>query len=360
MTQQTSKKITRREAIKILGAAAGASVLANIPSKWSKPEVMGGVVPAHAQISPVPPIVRTVGITPQPNLFVIFSGNLDDEGIPAPVTDTGFVIATFPTIPTLPGTSFSAGVVPVGPFGVGPTNSGIASGTYNGRAYATNATGTAYGEVIQFQTMCLAEGTLITLADGNTKRIEDIEYSDLLLVWNFDESRFDEAHPLWIKKAETTSQYNLIEFGDGSFIKTIHDHRIFNKEMGMFTYPMISEDAPIGTTTFTANGEEVTLAGKSFVNEKVDFYNIITDKHINLFANGILTSCRYNNIYPIVDMKFVKDDREPVLQSEFGLEDKYYEGLRLAEQDIPVGDTIAYVNKMKAHEVNTEPETELA
>jgi len=45
------KKITRREAIKVLGAAAGASLLANIPAKWSKPELTGGALPAHAQTS---------------------------------------------------------------------------------------------------------------------------------------------------------------------------------------------------------------------------------------------------------------------------------------------------------------------
>jgi len=46
-----NKKITRRDAIKLLGAAAGASVLANLPSKWSKPQLSGGVLPAHAQTS---------------------------------------------------------------------------------------------------------------------------------------------------------------------------------------------------------------------------------------------------------------------------------------------------------------------
>ena len=49
MTNQ--KKLSRREAIKILGATAGASVLANIPDKWSKPELKGSNLPAHAQTS---------------------------------------------------------------------------------------------------------------------------------------------------------------------------------------------------------------------------------------------------------------------------------------------------------------------
>jgi len=49
MTDQN--KLSRREAIKILGAATGASLLANLPSKWSKPEITGSQLPAFAQTS---------------------------------------------------------------------------------------------------------------------------------------------------------------------------------------------------------------------------------------------------------------------------------------------------------------------
>jgi hypothetical protein len=122
----------------------------------------------------------------------------------------------------------------------------------------------------------------------------------------------------------------------------------------MFTYPMISEDAPIGTTTFNSNGEEVTLIRKSVVYEEVNYYNVITDQHMNLFANGILTSCRYNNIYPIVDMKFVKEDRPVISNEVYGVDEKYYHGLRLAEQTLPVEETIKYVNRLVEHEVEKE------
>ena len=64
----------------------------------------------------------------------------------------------------------------------------------------------------------------------------------------------------------------------------------------------------VGKTTYTEAGESKVLSCE-LIQEEVEFYNIITDYHINLFANGVLTSCRYNNLYPIQDMKFVKDDR---------------------------------------------------
>lgn len=351
MTEQP-KKLSRRDAIKLIGAAAGASVLASLPTKWTKPEITTGVLPAHAQTSPTLPTVTTDLIEDQSstdNKMNFFGTVVSDGG--SPVTARGFVWSTSPG-PTLPTNDVpsGSGTGHMSSFGVNTTG----NQTIYLRAYATNSVGTAYGsELNAVNVVCLAEGTLITLADGSLKKIEDIDCTDRLAVWNFDEGRFDAAQPLWIKKEETTNRYNLLEFSDGSTLKTINQHRIFNKEMGMFTYPM-TEDTPLGTTTFNVHGREVRLVGKRVVNEQVNYYNVITNRHMNLFADGILTSCRYNNIYPIVDMKFVKDDRVLVPQEEYGLEDRYYEGMRLAEQTIPVADTIAYVERLKAREVKQQ------
>ena len=185
---------------------------------------------------------------------------------------------------------------------------------------------------------CFPGDTLITLADGSQKRADEITYNDELLVWNFDEGRFDKAKPLWIKEEDIAMAYNVIRFSNGAELKTVDDHRIFNKEKGAFTYPMLdNENTPVGTHTFTANGEWVTLESKDVVHEKVAYYNIITERHMNCFANGILTSCRLNNIYPIKDMKFVKDDRELIPYSVYAeLPRRWYDGLRLAEQPLDV------------------------
>lgn len=51
MADHPQKKLSRRDALKILAAATGAAALANIPSKWTKPELATGVLPAHAQTS---------------------------------------------------------------------------------------------------------------------------------------------------------------------------------------------------------------------------------------------------------------------------------------------------------------------
>lgn len=157
---------------------------------------------------------------------------------------------------------------------------------------------------------CLIEGTQITLANGSTKAIEDITYDDELLVWNFYDGKFDKAKPSWIKVEETAPRYNLVKFSNGSEVGFVGAggekgyHRIFNKEAGAFTHTGC-KDTPNGATTFAQDGTFPTVVSQEVVEKEVKFYNVITDKHYNLFANGILTSCRLSNKYRIEDMKYV-------------------------------------------------------
>ena len=68
---------------------------------------------------------------------------------------------------------------------------------------------------------------------------------------------------------------------------------------------VISNDTPNGTITFAQDETFPTIVSQEVVEKEVKFYNVITDKHYNLFANGILTSCRLSNKYYIKDMKYV-------------------------------------------------------
>ena len=107
------------------------------------------------------------------------------------------------------------------------------------------------------------------------------------------------------------------------------------------------------TTTINSKGGIIKLISKEIINEFVEYYNIITNKNLNLYSNDILTSCRYNNIYPIVDMKFVKNNRVLRCREEFSnISDKYYYGLRLNEQIFNINDIEFYVNRMKEMEIN--------
>ena len=210
--------------------------------------------------------------------------------------------------------------------------------TYTSPLNATSSTPYTY------YISCLPAGTLITVEveeedeNGNKKKkrkkkkIEDLTYDDDLVVWDFDNGCFTTTKPLWLQKKRETTSYNLLKFSDGTELKTVRQHRIFNKELGKFTYPM-TDETPIGTTTFTDEGKETTLISKEVITESVDYYNVISYYHMNVFAEGILTSCRFSNLYEIKDMKYIKDDRELIPREEYSeIPDDYYYGLRLSEQ----------------------------
>lgn len=183
-----------------------------------------------------------------------------------------------------------------------------------------------------FRGMCLQEKTKITLADGTKKNIEDVNYDDELLVWNFDEGKLDKAKPIWIMDKQTTKSYIKYKFENGEEINT-PGHRIFNYDRQEFTEIEEDIDTPIGTTVFTETQGTTKLIAKYEIEEETNFYNIITNKHINLFSNGILTSLRFNSTYDIENMKFVKDDRVLNKNEDYpNIPKEYFDGLRLAEQ----------------------------
>lgn len=226
---------------------------------------------------------------------------------------------------------------------------------YSVNLFVTNIFGTTYSNPIMKQhELCLAQGTLICTTNGY-KKIEDITYDDELLCWDFDDCCMNVSTPLWIMKEKTTNAYNLLKFSDGTELKTIKQHRIFNKEKGMFTYPM-TDETPINTTSikYVSNNkiEEVSLISKNIITEEVKYYNVITKYHINLFSNNILTSCRYNNIYPISEMKFVHNNNEEMNYKfndyiDNNISYDYIYGLRLSEQSFDKKENIKYINNLK-------------
>jgi hypothetical protein len=283
----------------------------------------------------VAPTVTTDEVEPGYVSNMTVSGTITDEGS-SPVTEYGWVWS-YSENPTIDDDKVVVGTESyVGSFSQASGSGSMEPGqTIYARAYATNDVGTSYGEQLEGEAyLCFVEGTLVTLADRSVKPIERITYSDRLLVWNFDDGRFDSAKPLWICDPFELPHHRLMKFSDGSDLSVASydkGHRIFNVQRGCFTN-LNTPDTPLGTESLTDGGRPVYLVGDRLVERKARFYNVITSRHINMFANGILTSCRLNNMYPIVDFKFVKDGRKLRDIREFAVSKAVFKGLRLAEQ----------------------------
>lgn len=198
--------------------------------------------------------------------------------------------------------------------------------------------------------ICYASGTLVTLHDGTTKKIEDITYDDDLLVWDFDNGCFSTAKPSWICKAQLSPYYYKITLEDGTQLDLIGSngdcHRLFNVDKSKFVY---GSRFNLGERTFKEDKSTPKVVSIERIDKEVVYYNMNTKYHINCFINGVLSSCRYNNLYPIKDMKFVKTSRAKVPLSEYqNIPAEYYYDLRLGEVNVtefPIEETNDYVQK---------------
>lgn len=181
---------------------------------------------------------------------------------------------------------------------------------------------------------CLLKGTKILLADGTSKKIENLTYDDVLKVWDFDEGQLGSAKVCWLTRPGLKSNhYYQLTFDNGTVLKTTginSNHRIFSVDQSKFTNV---SDAKVGDKVFSIDGT-LTITDVQYIEEECEYYNVMTSGKINCFANGILTSDRYGNLYPIQGMKYVKDDREikPYsLYEAVGIDRYWYDHLRLGE-----------------------------
>jgi hypothetical protein len=305
------------------------------------------------------PTIQTISITATSNPFALAGGQGSASVTVAnviPVTEYGVIITD--------GTSnekYKTGALGSIPGTVSLNfNTGLNNLPFTVYAYVTSNAGTFYSNSATGTSgICLLAGTQIALSDGSHKSIEDITYLDKLLSWDFDRGCYAETTAIWIKRGETGSQYNLLTFSDGTTLRTFDQHRIFNKQAGAFTYPM-TDATPIGTITVNEHGEEITLISKQVVVDTIEYYNVITDYHMNLFSDTILTSCRFNNIYPITDMKFVKDGRKLRNRSEFyKIDDRFFHGLRLSEQQFDLDIIEWYVARLESSEITCDLEVKV-
>lgn len=175
---------------------------------------------------------------------------------------------------------------------------------------------------------CFVEGTLIRMADGTDKRVENIRYGDEVKCYDFTSGLKTFAPIDWLIPETVATKYWKITFSDGSIINLVgsngKSHRIYNLTKQRFDYPQDFEPSDI---TVKDDGSIVTIVSCKEIEKTVKYYNVATKDHINVYANGFLTSNRLNNRYKIVDNKFT--DEQVMSDEEIAAYKKHLENIRL-------------------------------
>ena len=164
-----------------------------------------------------------------------------------------------------------------------------AAGTYTFTMPASNVTIAASSEK-----SCVTPDTLVMLADGTQKRIDEVTYSDNLLVWDFFNGEYASvpASIIFVHEYEANSILSL-KFEDGTIVKTIEGHGFFDVAANDFV--IIDEDnveSYIGHGFVKVNGAGYTtvkLVDYSIHTELTEVYSIQTAKYINFMVEGMLS-----------------------------------------------------------------------
>lgn len=147
---------------------------------------------------------------------------------------------------------------------------------------------------------CLVEGTLITLADGTTKPVEELVEGDEVLSFNHLTGEYEVAS-IWFNFHEKEDAFdaaitNLV-FSNGETLRIAYSHGLFNLTEGKYV-EINTENASeyIGHTFLGANGN-AELVDAYTTYEKVRVFTPFATNHLNLIAEGMVTAMP---IIPIV------------------------------------------------------------
>ncbi len=144
-------------------------------------------------------------------------------------------------------------------------------------------------------TGCFAEGTMITLADGTQKAIEQITCEDVLLAWDFNTGTYVSTVASLIEshRTEQCAVINL-KFADGTAVRVVGDHGFFNVAENNFVFiDQENVGSYIGHEFLRVgkNGtyQTVKLVGYEITVENVSYYTIQTAFYNNCIAENMFT-----------------------------------------------------------------------
>ncbi|MBR3978257.1 MAG: hypothetical protein IKJ94_01375 [Oscillospiraceae bacterium] len=144
---------------------------------------------------------------------------------------------------------------------------------------------------------CVTPDTLITLADGTQKRVDQLTGDELLLVWNLETGKYDTA-PIVFVDSDQQSEYEIIHlyFSDGSDVKVISEHGFFDLNLAKYVYIDAENYADYVGHSFVKQGDISANTWTAVVLEKVVLekeittaWSPVTFAHLNYYTNGALS-----------------------------------------------------------------------
>ena len=156
---------------------------------------------------------------------------------------------------------------------------------------------------------CFLPGTRITVLDNGvrgSKPVEELWYTDKVLAWDFARKCTVAVPPLWIMRGTPHAGvlvHTMVTDG-GKALETVGAHRVCCAESSVFVpVPDLASRPAVSVVALSPDAqgivtEEVQVFSCTYKpsTETTVVHNVLSaDGYLNVFANGILTSCRFSN-----------------------------------------------------------------
>ena len=150
---------------------------------------------------------------------------------------------------------------------------------------------------------CVTPDTLVTLADGTQKRIDQVVSSDILKVWNFYDGEYAYVPAALIQYHGYGDNIIIkLTFSDGTVTRAINEHAYFDATINEFVFvraknahslighKFVKEDGDSYTTVTLVDVEVTTEYIESYSILSAYYYNFITDRMFSLTSPVIETN----------------------------------------------------------------------
>ena len=245
------------------------------------------------------PTVSTTSISSIASTTASSGGSVtSDGGFTVTARGVCWSTSTAPTIALSTKTSNGTGT---GTFTSNLTGLSVST-KYYVRAYATNSAGTAYGNEVSFTTTaCFIAGTKITMADGSSKNIEDVQTGDK--VQSVDPETMKPVISTVEKTMSNPPAQNLVKitFSNGKSNTNTKEHPYWVSGKGWCCVdPDILKSSTVIYSKPLATGDHCLFTGNNHMTEvtitaieeqprlSLPTYNFTVERTNCYFANGVL------------------------------------------------------------------------
>ncbi len=155
---------------------------------------------------------------------------------------------------------------------------------------------------------CFTPDTLITLADGTQKRVDELAFGDKILAWDFFTGTYVEKDiSLLVNHGEGIYRVANLVFSDGTTLRLIADHGVFDYDLNRFVYINVDnmhEYVGHRFVQYSADGSYnvITLTEAYETEEHTTAWSVSSSGTSNAFASGLLTVAPPEDFYNWIEM----------------------------------------------------------